>query len=232
MARMVVQHWAARVPGSRRLGRCTTGVARVGSPHDAVSNRASDAGNVVQTQNLHGDVHIHGNADARVVPRQLPATVRHFIDRTVEQDALTTLLRGAGDENTVLVSTVDGLAGVGKSTLMVRWAHRVREQFGDGELYVNLRGFDPAAAPMSPSEALAAFLSALGLAPEAMPVGEDERAAQFRTLLHRRRMLIVLDNARDTEQIRPLLPGSAGCLVVVTSRQRLDGLVAHHGLTG
>lgn len=199
------------------------------SPHDEVRNSASSVENVVQAQNVHGDVHVHSSAESRTVPRQLPATVRHFINRTVEQDALTTLLRGAGDDDTVLVSTVDGLAGVGKSTLVVQWAHRVREQFADGELHVNLRGFDPAAEPMAPAEALAAFLSALGVAPEAMPAGEQERAAQFRTLLHGRRMLLVLDNARDTEQVRPLLPASPGCLVVVTSRQRLDGLVAHHG---
>ncbi|MFI0464477.1 ATP-binding protein [Saccharopolyspora sp. 5N102] len=204
----------------------------VGSPHEGTRNNASAAENVVQAQNVHGDVHIHGSAGSsgsRVVPRQLPATVRYFINRAVEQDALTTLLKGAGSDHTVLVSTIDGLAGVGKSTLVVQWAHQVREQFADGELYVNLRGFDPAAEPMAPAEALAGFLTALGMAPEAVPVTEDARAAQFRTLSHGRRMLLVLDNARDAEQVLPLLPGSSGCLVVVTSRQRLDGLVAHHG---
>ncbi|MEV0698284.1 tetratricopeptide repeat protein [Saccharopolyspora sp. NPDC050389] len=180
-----------------------------------------------------GDVHIHGSAGSVgrpwEVPRQLPATVRHFVNRTVEQDALTTLLNGAGHDHTVLVSTVDGLAGVGKSTLVVQWAQQVRERFPDGELYVNLRGFDPVADPMAPAEALIGFLTALGVAPEAVAATEEARAAQFRTLSHGRRMLLVLDNARDAEQVLPLLPGSAGCLVVVTSRQRLDGLVAHHG---
>ena len=184
----------------------------------------------MQAQNVHGDVHIHSPAGSLpAVPRQLPATVRHFINRTVEQDALTTLLKGAGNDHTVLVSTVDGLAGIGKSALVVQWAHQVREQFADGELYVNLRGFDPAAEPVTPAEALSGFLTALGVAPEAVPASEEARAAQFRTLVHGRRMLLVLDNARNTEQALPLLPGSAGCLVVVTSRQRLDGLVAHHG---
>ncbi|MEV5539650.1 tetratricopeptide repeat protein [Saccharopolyspora shandongensis] len=205
--------------------------ASVGSPGDT-SNSASGAENLVQAQNVHGDVHIHGSAGSsgsRAVPRQLPATVRHFINRTVEQDALTTLLKGAGNDHTVLVSTIDGLAGVGKSTLVVQWAHQVREQFTDGELYVNLRGFDPAAEPMTPAEALTGFLTSLGVAPEAVPATEEARAAQFRTMLHGRRMLLVLDNARDAEQALPLLPGSPGCLVIVTSRQRLDGLVAHHG---
>ncbi|MEV0050803.1 hypothetical protein AB0H34_09955 [Saccharopolyspora shandongensis] len=149
--------------------------ASVGSPGDT-SNSASGAENLVQAQNVHGDVHIHGSAGSsgsREVPRQLPATVRHFINRTVEQDALTTLLKGVGNDHTVLVSTIDGLAGVGKSTLVVQWAHQVREQFTDGELYVNLRGFDPAAEPMAPAEALTGFLTSLGVAPEAVPATEE-----------------------------------------------------------
>ncbi|MFD0486987.1 hypothetical protein ACFQ0O_07980 [Saccharopolyspora spinosporotrichia] len=82
---------------------------------------------------------------------------------------MTTLLNGTGSDHTVLVSTIDGLAGVGKSTLVVQWAHQVRERFPDGELYVNLRGFDPAAEPMTPGEALGGFITALGVAPEAVP---------------------------------------------------------------
>lgn len=203
----------------------------MGSSQRDTSNNASAAENVVQAQNVHGGVHIHSDSTPvrHVVPHQLPAAMRHFVNRTVEQDALTTLLNGADHESTVLISTVDGLAGVGKTTLVVQWAHGVLDQFPDGELYVNLRGFDPAAAPLAPAEALIGFLTALGVAPEVVPADQEARAAQFRTLLHDKRMLIVLDNARDAEQVLPLLPGSPGCLVVITSRQRLDGLVAHHG---
>lgn len=193
------------------------------------ANSAGSADNVVQAQNFHGDVHFHGSGGEHRPPRQLPATVRHFINRTVEQDALTTLLNGTGSDDTVLVSTIDGLAGVGKSALVVQWAHQVRDRFPDGELYVDLRGFNPVADPMSPAEALAGFLTALGVPADSLPSTADARAAQFRSLVHGRRMLIVLDNARDAEQVLPLLPGSAGCLVVVTSRQRLDALVAQHG---
>ena len=96
-----------------------------GSPHHNVAHGQ----NVVQAQNVHGDVHIHNaRSDSAVIPHELPATVRHFVNRTVEQDALTTLLNGTGDEHALLLSTVDGLAGVGKSTLVVQWAHRMRER--------------------------------------------------------------------------------------------------------
>jgi tetratricopeptide (TPR) repeat protein len=110
----------------------------------------------------------------------------------------------------------------------VRWARRAAAAFPDGQLYVNLRGYDPG-APVSPGDALAGFLRALGLAGEDIPAGEDERAAAYRSLLDGRRMLVVLDNAASVEQLRPLLPGSPACLVVVTSRDSLAGLVARHG---
>ena len=110
----------------------------------------------------------------------------------------------------------------------MRWARRAAVAFPDGQLYVNLRGYDPG-APVAPGDALAGFLRALGLAGDDIPAGEDERAAAYRSLLDGRRMLVVLDNAASVEQARPLLPGSPTCLVVVTSRDSLAGLVARHG---
>ena len=135
---------------------------------------------------------------------------------------------GLGDAAAVPIAILAGTAGVGKTALAVRWARRVAAAFPDGQLYVNLRGYDPG-APVSPGDALAGFLRALGLAGEDIPAGEDERAAAYRSLLDGRRTLVVLDNAASVEQVRPLVPGSPSCLVVVTSRDSLAGLVARHG---
>ena len=128
----------------------------------------------------------------------------------------------------VVISAVSGTAGVGKTALAVRWAHQVKEQFPDGQLYVNLRGYDPD-QPVPPGAALAGFLRALGMPDAEVPLEVEERAAAYRTLLDGRRMLVLLDNAASAEQVRPLLPGSPGCLAVVTSRDSLAGLVARDG---
>jgi len=162
-------------------------------------------------------------------PAQLPADVPGFTGRGDELAMLDKLLDDAGDQLTaVVISAVSGTAGVGKTALAVRWAHRVRAGFPDGQLYVNLRGYH-AEQPMPPGEALAQFLRALGMPGADIPISVDERAASYRSLLDGRRMLIVLDNAASVEQVRPLLPGSASCVVLVTSRDTLSGLVARHG---
>jgi tetratricopeptide (TPR) repeat protein len=170
---------------------------------------------------------------ARVAPAQLPADVDEFTGRTQELADLDHLLaataKKAGGESTVaVISVVSGTAGVGKTALALRWAHRVRGEYPDGQLYVNLRGYDPD-QPMSAGDVLAGFLRALGLAGQEIPLEVDERAAAYRSLLNGRRVLVVLDNAATVEQVRPLLPGTASCLVVVTSRDSLAGLVARHG---
>jgi len=166
---------------------------------------------------------------ARPVPRQLPADVYAFTGRERELSTMDELLREADGESTaVVVSALSGTAGVGKTSLALRWAHRVRDRFPDGQLYLDLRGYD-SEQPMSESDALARFLSALGLVGSEIPLEADERAARYRTELSDRRMLILLDNAATADQVRPLLPGAPGCLVVVTSRDSLAGLVARHG---
>jgi DNA-binding SARP family transcriptional activator/Tfp pilus assembly protein PilF len=163
------------------------------------------------------------------VPAQLPADVRAFTGRTDELAALDRLLAPPeGDEPPLTVALLSGTAGVGKSALAVRWAHRVREAFPDGQLYVNLRGYD-AEQPVAVADALAGFLTALGVRGPEMPVGTEERAGRYRSELTGRRMLVLLDNASSVEQIRPLLPGTGSCLVLITSRDSLPGMVAVHG---
>jgi DNA-binding SARP family transcriptional activator/Tfp pilus assembly protein PilF len=166
----------------------------------------------------------------RLVPRQLPGDVAGFTGRSAELAQLDALLRAESDDapRTVVISTIAGAAGVGKTALAVRWAHQVRDQFPDGQLYINLRGYDPD-QPITTAEALARFLAALGVTGQDIPLEMDERAARYRTEIAERRMLIVLDNAATVEQVRPLLPGTPSCAVVVTSRDRLAGLVARHG---
>jgi tetratricopeptide (TPR) repeat protein/transcriptional regulator with XRE-family HTH domain len=165
-----------------------------------------------------------------LVPRQLPLTTRHFVGRRAELESLTRLLdQAAGTPGAVVISAIAGTAGVGKTALAVHWAHQIADRFPDGQLYVNLRGFDPSGKPVAPADALAGFLRALGVPGPHIPAEADERAAQYRSLLAGRQMLVVLDNAMSVEQARPLLPGAAGCVAVVTSRDALAGLVARDG---
>jgi DNA-binding SARP family transcriptional activator/tetratricopeptide (TPR) repeat protein len=167
--------------------------------------------------------------DVRPVPAQLPANVHAFTGRTQELSDLDRLLTGAAPQApAAVISAIAGTAGVGKTALAVRWAHHIRDRFPDGQLYADLRGYDPQ-LPMTAGDVLAGFLHALGMAAPEIPLEVDARAAAYRTLLDGRRILVVLDNAASVEQVRPLLPGTSSCLVVVTSRDSLAGLVARHG---
>jgi DNA-binding SARP family transcriptional activator/tetratricopeptide (TPR) repeat protein len=163
----------------------------------------------------------------RVVPQDLPAAVRHFTGRAGELAALTRLLDEPA-QGVVVVSAIGGTAGVGKTALAVHWAHQVAGRFPDGQLHVNLRGYD-LAGPITAADALAGFLRTLGVPGPDIPPGEEQRAARYRSLLADKRMLVVLDNAGTADQVRPLLPGAPGCAVVVTSRDALAGLVARDG---
>jgi DNA-binding SARP family transcriptional activator/Flp pilus assembly protein TadD len=167
----------------------------------------------------------------RPVPRQLPAPVRHFAGRSGELHKLTALLDHTAEQapGTVVISAIGGTGGVGKTALAVHWAHRVADRFPDGQLYVNLRGFDPSGAPVAPADAIRRFLDALQVPVSKIPSTAEARQDLYRSLVAGRRMLIVLDNARDAEQARPLLPGGLGCLVLVTSRSQLTSLVAVEG---
>jgi tetratricopeptide (TPR) repeat protein/transcriptional regulator with XRE-family HTH domain len=170
-------------------------------------------------------------AGLAAVPRQMPAAVADFTGRAAELEALTGMLEQAdgGGPGTVVISAIGGTAGVGKTALALRWAHQVAQRFPDGQLYVNLRGFDPSGTPTAPAEAVRGFLDALGVPPERIPPGPEAQAGLYRSLLADKRMLIVADNARDEQQVRPLLPASVGSLVLVTSRSLLAGLAAADG---
>jgi tetratricopeptide (TPR) repeat protein/transcriptional regulator with XRE-family HTH domain len=165
------------------------------------------------------------------VPRQLPAAVLDFVGRLRELKALTGLLDRATDKaaGAVVISAIGGAAGVGKTALAVHWAHQSADRFPDGQLYVNLAGFGQSVLPLAPEQAVRGLLEALGVRPEQIPRALDDQAGLYRSLLAGRRMLVVLDNAADEEQVRPLLPGSPGCLALVTSRRQLAGLGAAEG---
>jgi DNA-binding SARP family transcriptional activator/Tfp pilus assembly protein PilF len=170
-------------------------------------------------------------ATPAAVPRELPGDIAGFTGRGDALQMLDKLL--PADDPTapapVVISAIAGTAGIGKTALAIHWAHRVADRFPYGQLYVNLRGFDPVRPPMEPAEALHGFLTALGVAPQRIPTSVDARASRYRSLLADRKVLVVLDNAREPAQVRPLLPGTPGCLVVVTSRDQLTGLVATDG---
>ncbi|MBM2614792.1 tetratricopeptide repeat protein [Actinoplanes sp. LDG1-06] len=166
------------------------------------------------------------NPPVDVTPALLPAASPVFAGRAGHLRELDRLLDPAG---TVTITVIAGTAGAGKTALAVHWAHRVAGRFPDGQLYVNLRGFDPTGAAVTPAEAVRSFLDALGVSPQRVPPGLPEQINLYRSLMTSRRMLVLLDNARDAEQVRPLLPGSSGCRTVLTSRNRLAGLIAIEG---
>jgi len=179
-----------------------------------------------------GQISASGAVSANV-PQQLPAVVNGFAGRSIELQKLTAVLDDAGPAGTMVISAVDGMPGIGKTALAVHWAHLMADRFPDGQLYINLRGFDPGGLPVSACHAIRGFLDAFGVPAEQLPSSLDAQAGLYRSLLAGRRVLVLLDNARDIEQVRPLLPGSAGCLALITSRNRLMGLIAEgaHSLT-
>ncbi len=164
------------------------------------------------------------------VPRQLPMDVTAFTGRTLELRELDRMLDHRTSRSGFANAVISGPAGVGKTGLAIHWAHRVRDRFTDGDLYIDLHGYSPD-RPLEPMDALAQLLGSFGLSDLDLPQRLSDRAARYRSLLYGRRMLIVLDNASSNEQIRELLPGSATCAVIITSRDRLDSFTTRHGGT-
>jgi DNA-binding SARP family transcriptional activator len=164
-------------------------------------------------------------------PAQVPPEAAGFAGREAELHQLHAMLPAAGASalGEPPVAIVIGTAGVGKTTLAIRFARQAAPRFPDGQLYVNLRGFDPSGSPTEPETALRGFFDALGVPPRQVPGSVEAQTGLFRSLLEGKRMLLLLDNARSTEQVRPLLPGGPGCMVVITSRSQLTGLIAAEG---
>ncbi|WP_030679991.1 tetratricopeptide repeat protein [Streptomyces rimosus] len=187
-------------------------------------------GHVVQAGVIHGDVHLHPPRERRPVPHQLPAAPRRFTGRAGELAALTAALDEAVESGTtVMISAIGGAGGIGKTWLALYWAHQHVDRFPDGRLFVDIRGYSPLGEPMPTTEAVRGFLNALGVDPSGVPPDLDAQVGLYRSLVADRRILIVLDNVRDTAHVAPLLPGTPACTVLVTSRRHLAGLVTTHG---
>jgi DNA-binding SARP family transcriptional activator/tetratricopeptide (TPR) repeat protein len=177
-----------------------------------------------------GEARPAGHLLTPVVPQQLPGPACHFAGRSGELAALTGLMEQSNAKGgTAPVCVISGVGGVGKTALAVQWAHQVAERFPDGQLYVNLQGFSPSGTAVSPQEALGMFLLALGVPPRRIPGELTAQMGLYRSLLAGKRVLVVLDNACDADQVRPLRPGSAACMTIVTSRSRLTGMLTGEG---
>ncbi|MGW3065804.1 NB-ARC domain-containing protein, partial [Streptomyces sp. NPDC001130] len=199
-------------------------------PREEVNSSLSGtARDVVQARDVQGGIHFHAPATDRVqlpVPYQLPLAGQGFVNRRAEREALDRLLdEGVACAQVLLVT---GTAGVGKTSLVLHWSHAVRDRFPDGQLYADLHGYDPH-APVRYERVLESFLRVLGAPADAVHADGEHMAAAFRSWLAGRRLLIVLDNAASASQVRPLLPATPGCLVIVTSRHRLPGLTIREG---
>jgi tetratricopeptide (TPR) repeat protein/transcriptional regulator with XRE-family HTH domain len=209
-------------PYRRSVSLLADALVLTGNAREEFSRSARPGGKLASPR----DGAAHAAAAVGPRPHELPADVSAFTGRATELAVLDRLL--AGPAPAVVISAVSGTAGVGKTALAVRWAHRARASFPDGQVYVNLRGFS-AEQPVAAGDALAGLLRSLGLAGSDIPAEVDERAARYRSLMDGRRILVILDNAATAEQVGPLLPGSPSCAVIVTSRDSLAGLVARHG---
>jgi len=161
------------------------------------------------------------------IPAQLPPSLPGFAGRDAELARLDALI--AGEHGSVVIAAISGTAGVGKTALAVHWARLAAQRFPDGQVHVNLHGFDGFGSATDPAEVLGGFLQAFGVRAERVPAGLEARESLFRTTVARKKVLLLLDNARDAAQVRPLLPGSPGSVVVVTSRNQLQGLVIGQG---
>lgn len=193
--------------------------------HQKILERGPDpaSGSSAQTISSVSAARLRGST----IPAQLPHEPVGFIGRVVESTMLDRLLSPGGEATPgAVLGTIHGMAGVGKTTLAVHWARRVADRFPDGQVFLDLRGFDPSDSPMDTVEALRIMFASFGVPPEQIPIDLAAQCSLYRSLLAGKRLLVVLDNARDAAQVRPLLPAGTSCLTIVTSRNQLAGLVA------
>jgi DNA-binding SARP family transcriptional activator/tetratricopeptide (TPR) repeat protein len=226
--------WARMLIVLDRCGRRAEALVRYETIRRHIADElGADPGS--ELQRLHADL-LAGDAlahpypvapddPARPTPRQLPADIDAFTGRVRYLKELDNLTSDTG----TAVTVIDGAAGVGKTALAIHWAHLVHDRFPDGQLYVNLRGYDASGAAMEPGEVLRGFLAAIGVPQHRIPVDAQALSGLYRSLLTGKKMLVVLDNARDEAQVRPLLPGGTTCATIVTSRSELTGLIAADG---
>ncbi|WP_158883140.1 AfsR/SARP family transcriptional regulator [Amycolatopsis anabasis] len=237
---------AQRPLDERLAGQFMLALTRCGRPADALGHYqktrglladelGTDPGTALQELHqriLAADPALTGAANggpAPPTPRQLPAPPRLFTGRAAELARLTELRRHGTEASGPVVLGVIGGGGVGKTWLALRWAHDHVDEFPDGQLFVDLHGFAPAGVPLPVTVAMRGLLQALGVAPGAIPAEPHAQTGLYRSLVTGKRILVVLDNARDTTQVVPLLPGSPTCVVMITSRHRLTGLAVGHG---
>jgi DNA-binding SARP family transcriptional activator/tetratricopeptide (TPR) repeat protein len=219
-----------------RAGRTASALAHYQRVRDKlVEELGADPGTALQ------DLHLRLLTDAPApsrsrpgavvvpVPRQLPPDPVRFIGRDAELAALTGALDRARRDGTVMISTITGAGGIGKTWLALHWAHQHAADFAGGQLYVDLQGYSPAALAMNPATAVRGFITALGFDPQLIPPDPHAQIGLYRSLVADKRLLVVLENVRDSKQATPLLPGSASCTVLITSRHRLEDLVVAHG---
>jgi DNA-binding SARP family transcriptional activator/tetratricopeptide (TPR) repeat protein len=208
-------------PVARSAGRSSEATE---SARTTVAAVASVVGDTSKTPGANG----RQEANEIQAPAQLPLEIAGFTGRRLQLGRLESLLPG-DDPKTVPVALITGMAGVGKTALAIRFARHAAPLFPDGQLYVNLRGFDPAAEPADSRSVLRGFLEALGVSGSRMPESVEARIGLFRSMVDGKRLLVVLDNAGSENQVRPLLPASPGCMVIITSRNQLTGMVAAEG---
>ncbi|WP_367130400.1 tetratricopeptide repeat protein [Saccharothrix sp. HUAS TT1] len=187
---------------------------------------AYQAGTILQAGKIYGGIHLEQTSTiVAPIPQQLPAVSSQFVGRAAKLAALDRAASGSS----VLISAIGGSGGIGKTWLAIRWAHEHIDAFPDGQLFVDLRGFSPDGEPMSPSVAIKGFLAALNVDPNCIPVELHSQVALYRSIVAKRRMLIILDNAVSSAQVDPLLPGGDSCVTVVTSRRVLNAIISRHG---